>query len=188
MKPNRLKMNLQIFNDGNPGGSGTPEAITFDNQSELDSYLDKHASKALSTARAKWESEVATKLEEAKTEAEKMAKMTADEKAKVEADKQADVLAKREADITRRELRAQAIEQLAEKGLPSDLIGAVVLNDADACNQSIEVIETSFRSAVEKGVNERLKGSASNPPIGTGTVKGSSGPSLEKMNEFRITK
>lgn len=158
-------MNLQLFT-GDEGGNSSesaPEVITFNSQAELDSHLDKHASKALNTARVKWETEMVTKLEEAKTEAEKMAQMSADEKLAAKAQKQADELAKREADITTRELRAQSLEALAEKGLPKELIGAVVLSDADTCAKSIEAIETAFGQAVEKAVNEKLLQSADVP-------------------------
>lgn len=185
MKSNKLKLNLQLFTDGGDGGNGEPEVITFANQSELDSWKDKQLAKSLETAKAKWETESAAKLEEAKTEAERLAKMTADEKAAAEAQKQADELAKREADITRRELKAQSLEKLAEKGLPSELIDAVVLTDADTCNSSIESISAAFSKAVEKAVNEKLKDSAEIP----GAISTQTPSKLTNtLNQHRIVK
>ena len=46
------------------------------------SEFDKRVAKALETAKSKWETDKATELENAKTEAEKLAKMNAEQKAK----------------------------------------------------------------------------------------------------------
>uniref|UniRef100_UPI000A52BAC2 capsid assembly scaffolding protein Gp46 family protein n=1 Tax=Geobacillus kaustophilus TaxID=1462 RepID=UPI000A52BAC2 len=78
--------------------------------------------------------------------------------------------AKREAEITRRELRATALETLAEKGLPKQLADILVYTDAETCQKSIESVEKVFRDAVEAAVNERLKGGE--PPKGGGGGKG----------------
>lgn len=182
----KLKLNLQMFNgeEGQEGQEGQNEGINFGSQSELDSYLDKHTSKALTTARSKWEQEALTKIEEAKTEAEKMARMSADEKAKAEAEKQANELAKREADITRRELKAQSLEQLAEKGLPKELIEAISFNDAETCNKSIEAIENAFNQALEIKMKQALVDSAIVPGSGP---QGSSVKNPFAKDSFNLT-
>ena len=46
------------------------------------SEFDKRVAKALETAKGKWETDYQAKVEEAKTEAEKLAKMNAEQKAK----------------------------------------------------------------------------------------------------------
>lgn len=184
----RFPMKLQFFaegdgtgtGDGNGegtgegGGEGTKTgtddgtgASSFDdllkdpkNQSEF----DKKIAKALETAKGKWEAEATKKIEDAKTEAEKLAKMNADQKAEYERQKSLEELAKREKDINTRELKAQAYETLAEKGLPKDLANILNYESAETCNQSIEAVEKSFQEAVEKAVNERLRGGT--PPKG----------------------
>lgn len=138
----------------------------------MQSEFDKRIAKSLETAKAKWETEYEAKLEEAKTEAQKLAKMNADQKAEYEKQKREDALAKREADITRRELRATALESLAEKGMPKELADILNYKDADSTKSSLEAVETAFREAVEAGVNERLK---SDPPGGGGKGGGKSG-------------
>ena len=115
-------------------------------------------SEAIKSERAKWEADSKTKIDEAKTEAEKVAKMTAEQKAKYAEDKRLAELEKREKDITTRELRATAHETLAEKGLPKDLIDILNYTDAESCNKSIEAVERAFQSAVQKAVNEKLRG------------------------------
>lgn len=162
-------------NDGT-GNTGTDvtgedskgtETKTFDDVLKDKSYqseFDKRVAKALETAKAKWETDKATELENAKTEAEKLAKMNAEQKAKYAEEKRMAELEKRERDITTRELKAQAYETLAEKGLPKELVDILNYSDAELCNKSIESVEKAFQSAVEKAVNEKLRGG--NPPKG----------------------
>ena len=195
-----LKMNIQLFADadngddtgGNSDGETPTEGeIRFASQAEFDSAADKRTAKALATAKAKWEAEKKAAIDAARSEAEKMASLTADQKAEVEKQKEADALASREADITRRELRAQSLEQLAEKELPKELIEVVVLTDAESCTKSIEAIENSFRAAVELGVNKRLAESANDLPGGSGakaTGKESIGKRLAQQTANNKTK
>lgn len=177
-----FKMNLQLFGESGGNGegagqgtegngtSGTGEGAakgsegdnkTFDDLLKDKAYqseFDKKVAKALETAKAKWETEKATELENAKTEAEKLAKMNAEQKAKYAEEKRIAELEKREKDITTRELKAQAYETLAEKNLPKELIGTLNFESAETCNASIEAVGKAFQSAVEKAVNEKLRG------------------------------
>lgn len=151
---------------GDQGQEGTGTK-TFDDVLKDKSYqseFDKRVAKALETAKGKWETDYQAKIEEAKTEAQKLAKMNADQKAQYEQQKKLDELTKREKDITTRELKAQAYETLAEKSLPKELIGTLNFESADACNTSIEAVEKAFQSAVAKAVNDKLRGG--NPPNG----------------------
>ena len=158
---------------GGEGSSGTGEGTgegegaegdskSFDDilkgDKKYQSEFDKKIAKALETAKGKWETDYNSKLEDVKTEAEKLAKMNADEKAKYAEQKRAADLEKREKDITTRELKAQAYETLAEKALPKELIDILNYENADTCNKSIEAVEKAFQSAVEKAVNEKLRG------------------------------
>lgn len=186
IKKYRYPLNLQLFADGDGGGDGgdggaggaggeggaagesgqegsgqggeSTKAFSQDD-------VNKLISERLGKEKAKWEKDLQAKLDEAKTEAEKLAKMNAEQKAEHERQKREKALADREGEITRRELRATALEQLAEKGLPKTLAEILVYSDADATNKSLEAVEKAFREAVEAGVNERLKGE---PPKGGG--------------------
>lgn len=177
-KKYRLNLNLQTFADPNDPPTDPPQDPPADPSKSLDDVLkdkllqsefDKRIAKALETAKTKWDTDFESKLSAAKTEAEKLAKMNADQKADYERQQRETKLADREAEITRRELRATALEQLAEKGLPKQLADIIVYTDADSTNESITAVETAFRAAVEAGVNERLKG---NPPGGGGAGGG----------------
>lgn len=144
------------------GAEGSEGDKSFDDvlkDKKYQSEFDKRVAKALETAKSKWETEKATELENAKTEAEKLAKMNAEQKAKYAEEKRIAELEKREKDITTRELKAQAYETLAEKNLPKELIGTLNFESEETCNASIEAVEKAFQNAVAKAVNDKLRGS-----------------------------
>lgn len=205
-KPFILRMNLQLFAaDGGSGGAGDDGQSTSggagdgaaqgaggagqgdrskggeDAKTFTQDDVNRIIQDRLAKERQKWEKEFQTKLDEAKTEAEKLAKMNAEQKAEYERQKREQELAKREAEITRRELRATALETLAEKGLPKQLADILDYTDAESTNKSIESVEKVFREAVEAAVNERLKGGA--PKGGTGGGNNAI-PDAEKIKQI----
>ena len=134
------------------------------NQAEFDRRVQKAVNTAVTKAQQKWQ----TLADENLSEAEKLAKMTKEEKAQYMQKKKEKELSDREAAITRKELMAEAKNTLAEKKLPAGLAEVLNYTDADACNQSIAAVEKAFQSAVEAGVQERLKGGKppKTPPSG----------------------
>ena len=79
---------------------------------------------------------------------------------------------RREAEIQRRELRAGAIDTLAERSLPRELEQFLDYSDAEACAQSIDRIERLFRSAVQRGVDERIRQNLAPLPGAGGSARG----------------
>ena len=163
----------EVINDNVQTGANEPgqeqQPKTFDELLKDKTYqseFDKRVAKALETAKGKWESDHQAKLEEAKTEAEKMAAMNEKQKADYERDKQLKALEQREREITTRELKATAYETLAEKGLPKELAEILNYTDADQCKASIDAVEKAFQSSVEKAVNEKLRGNNQPPKSG----------------------
>lgn len=130
----------------------TPTVKTF-TQADIDAIIEKRL------LRERKEAE--KRIADAVTEAQKLAKMSADERLEHERVEREKQLKDRESEITRRELKAEAKAQLADKGLPVEFADALPLTDAESVQSAIEVFDKAFRAAVEKGVNERLKG---NPP------------------------
>lgn len=180
----RFPLDIQFFADGGDGAgdTGTGDAGTgnegtgqegsegtkneegtksFDDLLKDKAYqseFDKRIAKALETAKGKWQTEQQKAIEDAKTEAEKLAKMNADQKAQYEKEKAEAEYNKRLSDLNMRELKAAAKETLSSEGLPLELAEVLNYSDADACSKSIEAVKTAFQSAVEKAVNEKLKG------------------------------
>ena len=181
-----LHISMQYFADGGEGGesndSGTQDGNSGNTGSEgagdqqkeptlkellasnkaYQSEFDKMVAKSQETARQKWEADAKAQADEAA----KLAKMTADKKAEYEREKREKELAEREAAIVKRELRAEALSQLTEKGLPAGLADILDCTSAENCKKSMEAVEKAFNEAVEKSVNDKLKGST--PKTGGG--------------------
>lgn len=165
-----IRLPLQFFAEGGEQPSGEehqgsegaePAVPTFDDvlkdktyQSEFDRRIAKAQETAVAREREKWEAQAQAEKEEAA----KLAKMNAEEKAKHEREKREKALAEREAAVAKRELTAEAISQLSEKGLPVELSACLNYADAESCKASMEALEKAFNTAVEKRVNDMLRG------------------------------
>ena len=172
----KVPMNLQLFaeggdgagaGEGNGGGSGegtggegdNPPSFddflkTGSNQAEFDRRVQKAVNTAVTKAQEKWQALADDKL----SEAEKLAKMTKEEKAQYMQQKREKELTDREAAITRKELMAEAKNNLASDGLPQELAEVLDYSDADTCKKSMEKVKEVFQRAVETAVEEKLKG------------------------------
>lgn len=166
----KMKMRLQFFAD--PGGNGSgpeggddngagAEPASFDdflaqegNQAEFDRRVQKAVNTAVTNAQEKWQALTDDKL----SEAEKLAKMTKDEQKTYMQNKRDKELSDREAAVTRSELMAEAKNSLSDEGLPVELAEVLSYTDADACKKSMETVKKAFQTAVEKAVDEKLKG------------------------------
>ena len=105
--------------------------------------VNKMIQDRITREQAKWEK----KVQDERTEAEKLAKMKADEKLKYQQEKREKELAEREKDITTRELKITSSETLAEKNLPKELVNILNYDSAESCNNSIDVIEKAWAEA-----------------------------------------
>ena len=151
------------------GGNQEQQPKSFDellNDESYKSEYEKRLAQELASAKGKWESEQQKKLDDDKTEAQKMASMNEKEKEDYQRQKREEALNERERDITARELKATAYETLAEKGLPKELADILNYTDADQCKASIDAVEKAFQSSVEKAVNEKLRGNNQPPKNG----------------------
>lgn len=157
--------NLQLFaeegedsfnaaTDGNqePAEPKMPEEQSKDEKKYTDAEVDEIISKKY----AKWQA----KQEKEQNEAKKLAKMNADEKKDYQLKKREQELADREAEIARKELTTEAKAMLSERGLPVELVAVVDLSNAEAVTESVASIQKTWEDAVQKGVSERMKGSA----------------------------
>ena len=168
--------NLQLFAEGEGDGSGAGDGnedgagagsgdngneVSFDdflkegdNQAEYDRRIQKAVNAAVTRAQEKWKALTDDKL----SEAEKLAKMTKEEKAQYMQKKKEKELSDREAAVTRSELMAEAKNNLSDEGLPVELAEVLNYTDADVCKKSMETVKKAFQTAVEKAVDEKLKG------------------------------
>lgn len=173
-----LKLNLQHFAEGGDGsqggegngqddGAGTGDQGTSEGAKSFDDLLkdkahqsefDKRIAKALETAKGKWEADYTKKLEEAKTEAEKLSKMKAEEKAQYEIEKKQKELDDKLRAITLRELKAEAQSQLVEMGISKDYADFINYESAESVKASIDKLSAIRDADLAKAVSEKLGG------------------------------
>jgi secreted Zn-dependent insulinase-like peptidase len=134
---------------------------------KLQSETDKRVQEALNTAEKKWEEKYNKKLEEVKTEAERLAKLSADEKKAEEDKKRAKELADKDRELTLRELNLGAIDELDKRKLPVSFAKFLLKETAEKTLENITSFETAFREAVQAEVDAKLKGKT--PEKGGGT-------------------
>lgn len=144
--------------DTNKAEKVETKPLTFDELLKDKAYqseFDKRVTKALETAKTKWEQEAVVQ----KNEAERLAKMTeeerhAEELKKVQKEKE-EALAK----LNAYELKGQAVKIANEKSIDVALVDLIdfTKETADSVKDKIDIIEKAFKKAVEDGVNNRLK-------------------------------
>lgn len=152
MSENNLDNNLEDKKD---------EVKTF-TQEEVEKMLqaetDRKVSKALETAKAKWEQEYDEKLKQEKSEAEKLAKLTEQERLKLEFDKKMEQFESERKQFLREKLELQTVKELSAIGLPADFSKFIVAETADEIKTNIDTFKKHWEQALEKAVNEKLSG------------------------------
>lgn len=168
-----LKLNLQHFAEGGDDGTVTEPTAepTFEDVLKNKSYqseFDRRVAKALETARGKWEIDYTQKLEDAKTEAEKLSNMKAEEKFQYEMDKQRKELDARVKELNTKELRAEAAAQLMDAGISKEYLDFINYDNAETVKSSIDKLMAIRTVDLEKAVTAKL-GSNEPPKRGTST-------------------
>lgn len=174
------------------GTSGANAVTDADNQqgqektySEKDfqSEVDKRVTAALKTAQTKWQSEYDEKLKSERDEAARLAKMTADERAKAEFDKRVKEFEDKEAKHNAERLTFECTKQLAAEGLSVEMAQILTGADAETTKANIETFKKIFGEALEKAVDERLKGKPPKQTAGTADGAGGEFADIIKQNQ-----
>ena len=125
-------------------------------EAKLQSETDRKVSKALETAKAKWEEEFRQKLEAEKAEAEKLAKMSAEQREKAKFDKEREEFLKLKAEFEKKQLVAETATQLAEEGLPAQFAKLLAGQTAEETKQNLDAFKAEWQKALEAEVNKKL--------------------------------
>lgn len=177
--------NLQLFADGDDGGSGTGdgggagagagtstaggsgnEPMSFDdflklegNQAEFDRRVQKATQTAVNNAQQKWK----TLTDDKVSEAEKLAQMTKEERAEYKAQKLQKELDDYKKKETLSEMSKTARKMLADEeiNIPDELLSHLVSDNAEDTKQAVDSFVKLYKAAVQAAVKEALKG---NPP------------------------
>jgi len=132
----------------------------------LQSRTDAIVTKALNTAKSKWEKE---KLEE-QDESKKLEKMTAAEREKYQFGKEKAEFEKQKAQFEHSQLEISVGGELQKRGLSADFAKYLTADNAENSKANIDAFEKLFNDAVSGAVNTRLKGGVppKDPSAGTG--------------------
>src|SRR5690625_2591877 len=164
-----LKLNLQYFADGegegegtNPGdsGEGAGEEVKLsaeELQKRIESESDRKLAKVLEKKQKEWEEKQQEAIQKALEEKERLSKLSEKERKEEELTEKEKELQKRIAEIERKELKADAVADLSEKGFPSEyneFLADILL--AENAEKTLEKIN-KFKEMTDKMFNQMVK-------------------------------
>ena len=126
-------------------------------QEEVDSLIQKRLDRALK------------KAQEEKEEAEKLAKMSEAERQKALFEKEKAEFEEERKKYQREKLELEVTKQLNSKGLPIEFGSYLLGENAEDSFNRIKNFEVKWQQALEKAINERLKGNT--PKVATINTK-----------------
>lgn len=167
MENNQKRMPLMIQRFADVGGEVVTTTKNVENvetsqgevKKEEKTYSRDELNKIISAEREKVRAELIKDEEAKKTEAEKLAKMDADEKHRYELEKAEREKNEALSKLNAYELKEQATKIATEKDLDISLIDIIDYSKetADSIKTKLDNIDSVFKKAVEKKVNERLQ-------------------------------
>lgn len=122
---------------------------------------DRRATKAIQTAKEKWEKEFQEKLAKEK----ELAQLSAEERKAKEFEEQQKQFEVERKTFVKEKLTLQAEKDMISKGLPSEFASLMIGSNAEETLSNINTFEQTFRKAVEQAVEEKIKGKT--PKSGT---------------------
>ena len=173
MENNNVNVNEQEVSQGTTEQEQTqePTVKTF-TQEEVDKMIQKRLSRERKDIEAKIEAE--------RREAEELAKLSEAEKQKKLFEKQVAEFEATKRAFEQEKLLNETSKQLASKNLPIEFAEMLKAQDAESTFENIKIFEAKFNEAVERLVNERLKGNT--PKAQTGAVEGVTKEAFNKMS------
>lgn len=186
MKNLKLPMMLQFFAEDNGSDAqdtqvtdtqGQQGQIVFNNQSELDTLVDKRISRALATAQEKWATDWQNKTQSMLEQEREKANMSTEERLKADIEQQKAELEQQRLELQKEKDEASLIKQLNADKLPSELVEVfrpLFGGEQKNIEAQYKAVSKVFRDAVQNAVNERMLSNSQNKPSGnggTGTTK-----------------
>lgn len=137
-------------------------------QAEFQSEVDRRVSQALATQKKKFD------------EASRLANMSEDEQRDYKYNQKMQELEEREAELAKRELSAEAAQQLSKQGLPVEAVDFVVGKDAETTLANIKAFKTMFDNALSAEVSARI--ATGKPNAATNNNQSVTKEEFRKMN------
>ena len=150
--------NSTVENNGAQEQAQVQEAPQQVAQQEAKTFTQEEVDKILAKRLARERKDIEAKIEAERKEAEELAKLSEAEKQKKLFEKQV-----REFEETKKAFEAEKLlnetaRQLASRNLPTEFAEMLRAQDAETTYENIKVFEEKFNVALERMVNDRLKG------------------------------
>ena len=159
-----LRLNIQFFAEGDGDGDGKEgeqeENVTLtaaELQKKIDAETDRKLSKVLEKKQKEWEDKQDAAIQKALEEKERLSKLSEKDRKDEELSKREKELAERAAEISRKELKADAVEDLTEKGLNPKFADFLLAEDAEKTLANINAFKEIFDEALNQAVKEKLR-------------------------------
>ena len=172
--------NLDVNSDSNNLDNSKSEGS---NNSDIKTFTQEEVDKIIAKRLAREKKDIEEKIEKERKEAEELAKLS-------EAEKQRKLFEKEKAEFeeTKRAYEKEKLlnetqKQLSQRNLPISMAKHLVGENAEGTLENITELDKDFNSALEKMVNETLKGNT----LKGGTTKINNSDTLSKEQFNRMT-
>lgn len=142
---------------GKDGGEAKNKELTV-----TQAQIDQMISDRLAREKKKADEDRQKAVDDAIAEERRLAKLSAVEKEKELELKKEKELTERERNLAVKENRSDAVEKLAELGVPTTFVDFIVTEDKDKTLERVNKLADAWSAALQKGIEDKLKGE---PPI-----------------------
>ena len=140
------------------GGAEEPTVEHTEQEPVVKTFTQEEVDKIVNKRLARERKDIEAKIEAERAEAERLAKMSEAEKQQALFKKQVAEFEATKRAFEQEKLLNETSKQLASKNLPIEFAEMLKANDAESTFENIKIFEAKFNEAVERLVNERLKG------------------------------
>ena len=161
-------------------GQNTEPNVEPTKEQTVKTFTQEEVDKIVNKRLARERKDIEAKIEAERAEAERLAKMSEAEKQQALFKKQVAEFEATKKAFESEKLLNETSKQLASKNLPIEFAELLKAEDAESTFENIKIFEAKFNEAVEKLVNERLKGKT--PKAQTGAVDGVTKEAFNKMS------
>lgn len=156
------------------------ENTTF-TQSEVDSQIGKAVDKALTNRDTKHKQDLEKAVQDALAEKERLSKLSEKERKEDELTQREKDINDRLAEIEHKELKADAVSDLTEKGLPATFADFLLADNAENTLSNINEFKQAFDDAINAQVKEKLRQDTPSE----GTKESDSDPFAKLINKYK---
>ena len=161
------------------GGAEEPTVEHTEQEPVVKTFTQEEVDKIVNKRLARERKDIEAKIEAERAEAERLAKMSEAEKQQALFKKQVEEFEATKRAFEQEKLLNDTSKQLASKNLPIQFAEMLKAQDAESTFENIKIFEAKFNEAVERLVNERLKG---NTPKAKSDVSGMTKETFNKMS------